>query len=203
MRDYKLLEKGDYFELTKFPQRASVGLAEISEREREGYNFCLWKISITRELMFRIFDFLVREGLITRVGHGDFNIHIHTEKSIEAAMARGSQQSFFTANFGLHFIGGKRGGWYILDYEGRMPPIPNEFVDFGPMRKSRLGRKWRYRRQLTRQEESLESRLISDTPSFVQLYSMILKKYSVDIRNVSFDFRKDLIHADELKNPFG
>lgn len=174
--EYPFLTPQDYFAISKFESPNGVGaVSSYVEKAASGMELQINRIEVTRVLAKRILDFIQRDQLSTR------------ELTPDAVML--SEMKFsktvYTVNFALHLISGKRGGWFVLDRSGREPVIKDEFIEFGPMRKSG-GRKNRYRRKLSYSEQNQVDFLKTRTPTLDQMSAWILQKYPSDVRNLDY-----------------
>lgn len=175
--EYPFLTPQDYFALSRFsgPQGNAV-VDSFIEHQKAGTDIRVNRVEISQVLAFRILAFIVKDGLSTRGPAPD----IDTLKNVSLS------RTIYTVSFALHFIAGKRGGWFVLERGGREPEIKDEFIMFGPKRKSG-SRKNRYRRNLSYSEKNQVEHLKGMTPTLEQMLDWILKKYRHDVRNIDFD----------------
>lgn len=174
---YPFLTPQDYFELSQFSEPRGQGSAvKFIEQQGQGNVLRVNRVEVSQELAIRIREFIAKDSLNTRGAVPDVD-----------ALRKGSlSRTIYTVRFALHFIAGKRGGWFVLERGGREPIIKEEFIGFGPMRKSRT-RKNRYRRNLSYSEQNQVEHLNSKTPTIDQMVDWLLKKYPSDVINLDFD----------------
>ncbi|MBM1764767.1 hypothetical protein [Sulfitobacter geojensis] len=176
MLEYSHLTPQDYYQLSQFSGlKGRESVSSFLEDKKSGQDVRLYRVQISQDLAFRILDFIRKDGLNTRGPAPDVSSLIETTFS----------QTVYTVHFALHFIIGKRGGWFILENGGREPVIKDEFIAYGPKRKSG-SRKHRYRRNLSYSEQNQVDHLKSITPPLEQMFDWILKKYRGEIRNLDF-----------------
>ena len=174
--EYPLLTPQDYFDLCQFnAPRGDASVLSFLKQRDSGAELQVNRIEVTQELALRILEFILKDELSTR-GQVPNAVSLHGSKV---------SRSVFTVFFTLHFVAGQSGGWFILQRGGREPEIKDEFIQYGPLRKSG-GRKNRYRRKLSYSEQNQVDHLKRITPEFDQLLAWIFKKYQSEIRNVDF-----------------
>lgn len=181
IREYSPLGHKEYFALTQFDssRHRPICYQELIAREKESGRLHVFRISITRLLATRILSFIEKSDLSTRGSvSGIYNGDI---KNLDFSM------SVYTVRFSLHIIPGKRGGWFILECQGREPRIKDEFIEYGPKRKSG-GRDHRYRRNLSSTEQNQVDFLKDRTPDLETILRWILRKYPDEVRNVDIRF---------------
>lgn len=175
--EYPFLTPQDYFELTQFGRlRGESAVEDFVRQKNAGTEVHVNRVEISQELAFRIREFIVRDGLNTRGAAPD----------VDTLKNASSSRTIYTVRFALHFIAGKRGGWFVLERGGREPEIKDEFIQYGPKRKSG-SRKNRYRRNLSYSEKNQVDHLRGLTPTLEQMLEWILTKYRRDVRNIDFD----------------
>lgn len=172
--EYDLISKGEYVKITTFNREhcRPISYEEFTSNEDSRIN----RIEISRPLAERIIQFLIMEDIGTR----------GKAEGIESGAWDGRySRTYFTVRFSLHIVAGKRGGWFILQNGGREPSIPDEFIEYGPMRKSGH-RDHRYRRKLSPAEVAEVRALRARTPSIEQLYRWIVRKYPAEVLNLDW-----------------
>lgn len=179
IRDYSPIGSDEYFKLTQFQRSDSrpISYEELVSFEGERGELHVNRVEITRDLAAKILRFIKEGGLSTRGSVPD----------LSEAGCQEYSHTVFTVRFSLHMVKGSRGGWYILQRGGREPIIANEFIEYGPKRKSG-GRKNRYRRKLSCSEQNQLDALMTRTPSLEQVYRWIIRKYANHVRNVEYWF---------------
>jgi hypothetical protein len=174
-RDYSPPDDNEYFQLTQFHRSTSrpISYDDIAKVEGE---VSIYKFEITRAMAEKILRFIDDSNLNTRgeVRFMEADTQIHK-----------FSYTVYTVRFSLHIVAGKRGGWYIIENSGQEPIIPNEFVEYGPKRKSG-GRKNSYRRNLSFSEENEVRALKGRTPSIEQIYRWIVRKYPNEVLNLAW-----------------
>lgn len=177
--EYGEIGPDEYFQLTKFNPAscAPKKFEELVALEQTQGELYIRRVQITRSLAEKILTFIEGDELRTR-GCSTF--------PSEALNLSGT---LFTVRFCMHMIAGKRGGWYILESQGREPPIEREFIEYGPKRKSG-GRKSRYRRNLSYSEQNQVDFLKAKTPTLEQMYRWMIRKYPNDVLKVDYGFSR-------------
>lgn len=153
IRDYSPIEPGEYFQLTQFEKSKSrpVSYPELTTLENANGELHIGRVEITRSLAAKILKFIEENALSTR------------GRVTDLAETQDFSHTIYTVRFALHIVAGKRGGWYVLSAQGREPRVENEFIEYGPKRKSG-GRKNRYRRNLSYSEQNQVDFLMGKTP---------------------------------------
>ncbi len=181
--DYPDLKNDDYFRLTDFGKENSRPLSydEIIDMNRQNKNLSISKFSIKKNVAQQILDYIENNALNTR---GKVR-HISDD---EATFTN------YTVRFCIHVIHGKRGGWYIVENDGRMPIIADEFIEYGPLKKNGSGRRKNgYRRKMSYSEKNQVEYLESKTPSIEQIYRWIVKRNPTDVLKLNFHTSSGLI----------
>jgi hypothetical protein len=174
---YPFLTPQDYFILSQFSKPRGRGVVDqFIEQRGQGNVSRVNRVEISQALALRIREFIAKDGLNTRGEVPDS----------DAFRSRSASRTIYTVKFALHGIAGKRGGWFILERGGREPIIKDEFISYGPMRKSGT-RKNRYRRNLSYSEKNQVEYMNAKTPTIDQMVDWILKKYPSDVLNLDFD----------------
>ena len=175
--EYGHLNRSEYYQLTQFESNAGRSIQyedwlNLCEKHEKLY---LKRIQISGKLASIFINYISKENLETR---GNISDDCHLE-------SLSFNKTLYTVNFALHLISGKRGGWFIIDSNGREPLIKDEFIGYGKMRKSGT-RKNRYRRNLSGTEQNHVDFLKAKTPSINKLCEWFLKKYPNEVLNLDF-----------------
>lgn len=174
--EYPFLTPQDYFALCQFnAPRGNASVTSFLAQKDSGTELRVNRVEVSQKLALRILEFILKDGLSTRGPVPD----------VTSLNGSKMSRSIFTVFFTLHCVAGERGGWFVLERGGREPEIKDEFIQYGPMRKSG-GRKNRYRRKLSYSEQNQVDHLKGITPTLDQMLVWILKKYQSDIRNLDF-----------------
>lgn len=183
IREYSPITRDEYFRVTQFDKSKSqpVPYHDLVSLEHDGEKLHILRVEITRSLAEKILRFIRDRGLSTRGAVPDLADNNAGDYS----------RTVFTVRFSLHLVVGKRGGWYVLATGGREPRVKDEFIEYGPKRKSG-GRKGRYRRKLSYSEQNQVEFLENTTPSLEKIYQWIMEKYPGDVRNIDFRYYKPL-----------
>jgi len=174
--DYAVITPKEYSDLTYFKSRDAGGnISDFTEQRKSNDDLPVNRIEITRELALRLIEFIASNGLSTRGPIPD-------EEHIKTTTV---SQTIYTVRFQLHLVVRQQRRWFILEKGGREPIIRDEFIAYGPVRKSG-GRKHRYRRKLSYSEQNQVDHLLSITPTVELMLDWILKKYRKEIKNIDF-----------------
>ena len=180
--EYAPITRDEYFQLTQFDKSSSrpMSYQDLVTLEKTRGELHINRVEITRLLAEKILKFIDENELSTRGPIPD----------IADTQMPHISHTVFTVRFSLHIVAGKRGGWYILECGGREPRIKDEFIEYGPRRRSGR-RKNRYRRNLSYSEQNQVDFLKSKTPALDQLYRWIMKKYPSEVRSIDVRFSND------------
>lgn len=175
--EYGHLDRSEYYQLTQFEDYSggSIQYEDWLNLCKKHEKLCLRRIQISRKLASIFIEYISNESLETR---GNITDDCDLERL-------SFNSTVYTVNFALHLISGKRGGWFVIDGNGREPFIKDEFIGYGKMRKSGT-RKNRYRRNLSGTEQNHVDFLKAKTPSISKLCEWFLKKYPDEVLNLDF-----------------
>jgi len=181
--EYGHLDRSEYYQLTQFEANAGKsiqykGWLSLCEKHEKLY---LKRIQISGKLASIFINYISKENLETR---GNISDDCHLENL-------SFNTTVYTVNFALHLISGKRGGWFVIDGNGREPFIKDEFIGYGKMRKSGT-RKNRYRRNLSGTEQNHVEFLKAKTPNINKLCEWFLKKYPDEVLNLDYSTGENL-----------
>jgi len=180
----------EYYTLTQFEDRKETkwSYTDIKSAESRLGKSEINKFQVSREVFKRILQYIEDDLIRTR------------HPAPESITSEGPSSSFSvsTIKFSMHAIKGSRGGWYIISNGGELPIIKNEFIEYGPKRKSGR-RRYSARRNLSQTELSQIEWLQERTPSIETIHEWVSKKYPDHIYKVDVSFRDD---TSDLFKPF-